>query len=711
MKRKAVMALDIKRPKSGGCRITVQCLDHNLIILNVFENKALTGRYCMNTETNEYETYIQKEKRWSRRKLGILFGLQPYYYLSYYKTEERYRFDTKEDRELLNAMVPKTMYGTGPLERIGSWEDEVNYERRDRAEYRREERIRKLMDQVPPLPDLNPWIYQLTGEKDFAFWDREKEEWTCTNCLKQIPKDRLPRVDGGKKTRHNDMVQCPHCKKEIQAKKRVDSIKIETHCIVMQNMNDEKSAATHLDVKLHWDKNGLKIFWDEAVRIILFRNYEKKPCELYYSQNIREYGYSGVHGRFDTKNPANRNTFPSFLYPEGIREALEGTWYSDWIRLFEYMAAAEIKEDYNRIMTMGNRWNAARTFEYLLKGRFHTLFKDSVKQISVWRGTYSGPLALDADSIEQTFRVADRQKINRIRDMDGGNGVVLWIQYLDRTGEKMNQKTLEWLIKNQVLEQDLFFIKDKMHPIQVMNYIEKQKQSGYKNKNAVEILNQWADYLDMCRALKKDLDDEMVYRPRELKRRHDEVVEDRRKLMAVQEMQRNDEMHQKMAEEMREKFPGAEEILEEIRERYEYRNDTFMITVPKQLIEIVKEGHALHHCGGSSERYFERILHRETYICFLRRVTEPEIPFYTIEVEPGGTIRQHRSFYDEEPGIEEIRDFLKEWQAWLKKQLTWKDRELAEVSREKRIRNIEELRIKNNTRVLNGLMEDLMEVI
>lgn len=163
MKRKTVMALDIKRPQSGGCRITVQCPDHNLIILNVFENKALTGRYCMNTETNEYETYLQRENRWSRRKLGVLFGLQPYYYYGYYNTEDKYRFDTKEDRELLNARIPKTMYGSGPLERIGCWEDEVNSERRDRAEYRREERIRKLMDQVPPLPDLNPWWKPETG--------------------------------------------------------------------------------------------------------------------------------------------------------------------------------------------------------------------------------------------------------------------------------------------------------------------------------------------------------------------------------------------------------------------------------------------------------------------------------------------------------------------------------------------------------------------
>ena len=118
---------------------------------------------------------------------------------------------------------------------------------------------------------------------------------------------------------------------------------------------------------------------------------------------------------------------------------------------------------------------------------------------------------------------------------------------------------------------------------------------------------------------------------------------------------------------MREKYPQAEKNLEDIRARYEYENAEYIIIVPHDLVEIIEEGQALHHCAGATERYFDRIESRETYICFLRRVEQPGIPFYTIEVEPSGTIRQHRSYMDEEPGIE------------------------------------------NNTRVLKGLAEDFME--
>lgn len=117
----------------------------------------------------------------------------------------------------------------------------------------------------------------------------------------------------------------------------------------------------------------------------------------------------------------------------------------------------------------------------------------------------------------------------------------------------------------------------------------------------------------------------------------------------------------------------------------------------------------MHHCAGATDRYFDRIMQNETYICFLRKASDPKIPYYTIEVEPGGTIRQHRGMYDEEPDIKEIKPFLREWQKEIKKRMSKKDQELAAVSKEKRTANIEELKAKNNTRVLNGLMEDFME--
>lgn len=73
----------------------------------------------------------------------------------------------------------------------------------------------------------------------------------------------------------------------------------------------------------------------------------------------------------------------------------------------------------------------------------------------------------------------------------------------------------------------------------------------------------------MCVACCKNMADEMVYRPRELKRRHDEVVVDRQQIQILKELENNAEGKEAYAQEMRQKFPEAEGILKEIKSRYE----------------------------------------------------------------------------------------------------------------------------------------------
>ena len=372
------------------------------------------------------------------------------------------------------------------------------------------------------------------------------------------------------------------------------------------------------------------------------------------------------------------------------------------------MAEKEVQADYNRLMAAGI--GIRETIEYLFKGRFWKMLEETTDHLTVY-GSYYAKLNLHGDNEREVFQLEDRQKILRLREINGGEAELEWLRYAEEKELKISQETLEWLVKNKVVPNSIRFIDQKMTPQQVMNYVKKQKETQYPGLMPNGILGQWADYLSMCRVPGKNLDDEMVYRPKELKRRHDEMVIYAQKARILEGMDSDPERSQQYADEMAEKFPGAEENLKAAKPKYEYENEEYRITVPERLVDIVKEGNALHHCAGSSERYFERLMSRETYICFLRRREEPDIPFYTIEIEPNGTIRQHRSYLDEEPGIEELRVFLREWQQVVKKRIKKEDHELQKISAEKRERNIQDLIEKNNTRVLQGLMEDFMEAM
>ena len=151
--------------------------------------------------------------------------------------------------------------------------------------------------------------------------------------------------------------------------------------------------------------------------------------------------------------------------------------------------------------------------------------------------------------------------------------------------------------------------------------------------------------------------------------------------------------------------------MQEIREKLEYIGEEYFIRVPQKIVDIVKEGNYLHHCVGSTDRYFDRIKDHETYICFLRKTAEPDTPFYTIEVEPGGTIRQHRGMFDEEPELDKVKPFLRIWQQEIRKRMKAEDHEREARSAILREKNIKELEERNNTRVLQSLREDFMVAV
>lgn len=701
MKKKAVEQLKPLKTRKKGLVATVQETG-DILILNIYENKVFLGRYCMNAKTNEYQNWEAKSGLLGYKKLCNVCGYG--YGTGSYVVSRQLVFNSAEERQLAEQ---KLQFTENTWRNVGDEIDcrEMIYQsdRRKTRESNRTKRIVTVMSRIPELPEgIEEWIYHTAvNDTDYVFYDRKREEWQCTCCGKCYGTQGLKRADGEKKIRHNDMVICPKCQKTVQAKKRTNKQEQIVHFMLLQPVSAEMSVARHFDVDIYWHAGKKSIHLDESIRTILYKLSQnpKDACHIYYNQyTLQEWS---THSWFDdNSNRANRRTFSGYLYEEGIEDALKGTAYEAWTVLFRQMAAAGQEVQYNNLMAVGDARHLINVVEYLFKGRFNRLLKETTEGISYYRRYYSSHLHLSGENIEEVFAIADRQKINRIREMDGGEDVLEWMQWSDRTGEKISKDALLWLTQSKLSPRDVSFIDDRMSVQKIMNYVIRQKEECYKEKTAKQIVEQWKDYLSMCGKLKKHMEDEMVYRPRELKRRHDEAVAE----IAAREARLE-------AEEYRRRFPGAEEVLCEVRERFEYENERYRIIVPQQLVDIVAEGRVLHHCAGATDRYFDRIRQRETYICFLRKVSEPELPYYTIEVEPGGTIRQHRGYLDEEPEIEQVKPFLREWQQVLKKRLNDNDRRYAAISAVKREENIEELKAKNNTRVLEGLMEDFMEAI
>lgn len=156
-----------------------------------------------------------------------------------------------------------------------------------------------------------------------------------------------------------------------------------------------------------------------------------------------------------------------------------------------------------------------------------------------------------------------------------------------------------------------------------------------------------------------------------------------------------------------------------IKPKYEYTGEVYSIVIPSGVRDIMREGDALSHCVGKSDRYWERIEQQEAYILFLRKTAEIDKPYYTLEVEPNGTIRQKRTYFDRQnDDLKDAEQFLKEWQKVVSERLTESDREKAEKSKVLRLQEFEQLRqddIRIHTgdlagqRLVDVLVSDLME--
>ncbi|MCM1326940.1 MAG: PcfJ domain-containing protein [Bacteroidales bacterium] len=723
MKKVTIESTLPKEPpeKKMGWWVTVQDVK-DTIVFNIYHNRILQNRHCFCLGTKEYAT-LSATGKWEATKIETALGIPQVNYMYYYDAQARgmiqTRFHMSEETkqhlfEKLEPLRKEYLHGisTRIIDTISRAETEYQRERKQKTEHNRILRVNAMMSRIPDIPrGIYEWIdrMELKG-MDFFTHDRGSTKYTCSNCGGQSELDDIKKVSGKKKILHKDMAKCPKCGKNAQILKFSHFFRT-AHFSMIQPVDDEISVMRYFTAHIKCAPGaGKEIEILEDIRVLFLKNvetglYKEESC--YYEQMTRPSPVPDggeTSGYFDNMhNPANKKSYPGYLYDGGIEEALTGTEYGHIGKLFSQLAAAGIKMCYTSAMLYSDTAGYIRMIEMLFRGRFYKLLEEFSRDTYRWstlENKYYGTLNVTGKNINEVFRIQDRQLINRIRDRDGGEHLIKWMWWSEEHKQKISDRVLDWLTKNDLKTDHLQEMLKRFTVEQAMNYLERQKRESYRKMTIKQILDQYEDYLEMCRNFHKNIEDEMVYRPRELKRRHDEMV----LLTEKQEAQIQ-------ADEYTKKYAEAEAVLQSIREKYEYAGEKFFIVVPSRIVDIVLEGRMLHHCAGATDRYFDRIKQNETYICFLRRKEEPDMPFYTIEVEPGGTIRQHRGMYDEEPDIDEVKPFLREWQKEIRKRMSKEDHKLAAASKTKREENIAELREKNNTRVLQGLMEDFMEAM
>lgn len=100
--------------------------------------------------------------------------------------------------------------------------------------------------------------------------------------------------------------------------------------------------------------------------------------------------------------------------------------------------------------------------------------------------------------------------------------------------------------------------------------------------------------------------------------------------------------------------------------KYNYSNDKYCIKACEKLIDLLLEGTTLHHCVGS---YVNSVSEGKEYILFLRKVSEPDTPYFTIDITPNGHVRQIHGLHNCNIN-NDIRPFVNAWAKKFKLNIT-----------------------------------------
>lgn len=637
--------------------------------------------YC-DFKNKKYITYSRKKDKWLTASLYRLDW--PSYYLTLEKVYAS-RQTKKRIRSYFNCDI-------GGLEAVDNFQKEIMEENLKKRHKKETDPWDEDLKGMPDIPKpFNRWADKEAIPEQFIFYrySREKNKTGyCTYCEKEVPIEN---------PRYNAEGVCPCCKRKITYKSL--------------GMVGTFATADYPMYLLQKFKDGLIIrrFW--AWR--LYRRGKSLEPEFH----IGEY----------RRIVCDENAYPQRAYYYGDYKHCETRWISDEVCDYIYNSRSGEIYPYNLPSLSKSILKHTAFYEYykregktnpegylcklqerpyiekLVKVGLMTLANEHLS--SSFDYSNNANIASKESSLTKMLCI-DKHELKRLRRYDGGTNFLVWLQYEKSTNKAISDDIIKWLCNRSLEPKHFKFIRHKMTVMQISEYLKKQRKLS--NMSYRDILTTWKDYLAMAKSLGIDTDLEIIYKPRNLKQKHDEMVKQchEGKDIAV------------AAGEILEKFPNVNNVISSIKGKYEYADDKYTIIQTNNIMDILIESRTLQHCGDN-ERYFDRIARQESYILFLRKTSEPEKAYYTLEVEPNGSIRQSRTVLNEMyVDIEKAKPFLITWQSVVSKRLNEVDKKLAKQSKILRLKEFEELR-ETNAIIRSGslkgallvdiLMQNLME--
>ena len=631
----------------------------DIIVLRIYERSKLIGgiayreniRVYLDVEDREYISQnmdFETAKSWRTGRLDSVLstsdrwgGCWPSFewetgyvkkgyspYLSFNKAGE----DTLE--KALGPLEGEETWGL----RIYKWQDKILKEKLLRRHDKELEPVVELMKQVPELPEtFAEWLCtDGIARFDYVIYDppkgRKQTRIQCTRCGAKMTVD-VKKIHPVRDKRGI----CPACGRPITWK--TTASKLDRGCTyyrwdepwyvaIIQRMGEGLIVRYFFaDVKFildHGEVKGRNCEWGEVCREIFREGHRVHFYERIRYKNQGEIRWAPGVGEY--------NTGEAFLYTENLPEVLKGT-------IWKYSGLKELQQKswpYRIPITDYMKEYPRKPFlEYFSKMGLRRLVSESL-----W---YGAERNFDTSSTkpDQLLRIP-KQDIRTLIKLDGGLTMLDVMQdaYLSRIrlseDELVHYVSLFGSSPNHLMT--IFSGDIKLDVHRLLKYLRKQAEKAFDrskwNKRytkaeamlALErnLCEDWHDYLGWLEKYMPDCLADLYYLlPPNLPEAHDRLMK-----IALEKKEKEE------AERRRKQEEAVKRFFEEMKETggIEMQARGLMIRLPKDAGEIRREGELQHHCVAT---YIDRVERHETLILFVRKIEDPDTPFYTMEWKDG----------------------------------------------------------------------------
>lgn len=466
-----------------------------------------------------------------------------------------------------------------------------------------------IVKELPPAPAAVPkWILREVVQETYIIYDKKTDKAACTRCGAEYSALKLENL------KHNGTGICPKCKSKAAYKAAGigrKSLTEQTRVLVfVRKRKSVYATLTEVDI----DFRG----WRPEIRTWMSAVYKFDRNQQLYVKRHPEWYWTPEH--WESVKKVNVPSVPCGGYNFEPRRNGLHVYTDNWERVFpksdlNYADVPKVFREHSltgknliRYMDIHLKYPS---IELLRKAGFWNIVWDQITEQQgrsnvCWRGK----------DLRKILRL-DMGRVRKIKKMELDTRELGIYQSYLKQGAELNYEEITLIEGSRTKEQ----IENVTDYIKAVRYIATQRKKHGQHVT----MNDYAKYLEDLQKLGLDIRKNSLLFPEHFMESH---VQRANEVTA-----KANEIEERQVREAGERF---------LNENGEYHFNGFFIRPAKSADEIRQEGSRQGHCVAG---YVRHVAEGRCLILFIRKESDPDEAYYTLELSSQGNVLQCRGMY------------------------------------------------------------------